>query len=71
MTLAKVIADIVLFDPPFLATFFFTTHLLTGHTLSQTWRKMKQDVVPTYWIDIQVWTPMQIINFRYVSVRDF
>jgi hypothetical protein len=29
---------------------------------------MKRDVLPTYWVDIQVWTPVQMVNFRYVPV---
>lgn len=53
MTVVKVIADILVFDPPFLSFFFFSTNMASGLSLSDTWLKMKQEVLPTYWIDIQ------------------
>ncbi|KAJ3022463.1 hypothetical protein HKX48_006142 [Thoreauomyces humboldtii] len=68
IAITKVIADMIIFDPPFLCFFFLSTHMLSGLTLQSGIEQMKRDVLPTYAVDVAVWTPVQLANFRWVPV---
>ncbi|KAI9137117.1 hypothetical protein BKA69DRAFT_1128510 [Paraphysoderma sedebokerense] len=68
MSLQKVIADMFIFDPPYLAFFFITTNVMSGYTFQQSTERMKRDALPTYWVDVAVWTPIQFLNFRFIPV---
>jgi len=63
-----VVADLGIFDPPFLAFFFASTNYLSGLPLSECWLRVKRDVLPTYLVELGVWTPIQLLNFRFVNV---
>jgi hypothetical protein len=65
---AKVAADILIFDPPYLATFFTSTHLLGGGTFPDAWARFRADFPTTYVIDVAVWAPIQLVNFRFVPL---
>ncbi|KAI9207810.1 uncharacterized protein BJ171DRAFT_491540 [Polychytrium aggregatum] len=68
VSIAKVIADIVLFDGPYLAFFFISTHLMSGSTFKSAIEHMKADILPTFFMDVIVWTPVQLANFRWIPV---
>ncbi|KND01048.1 uncharacterized protein SPPG_04141 [Spizellomyces punctatus DAOM BR117] len=68
IALTKVVADMVIFDPPFLGFFFISTHLLSGYSFQSGVEQMKRDVLPTYAVDVAVWTPIQLVNFRWIPV---
>ena len=68
ITIAKLAADIFVFDPPYLGAFFTSTHLMSGSTIEETKTALRQDFLPTYYVDIALWTPVQFFNFRYVPV---
>eukprot|EP00179_Madagascaria_erythrocladioides_P018481 CAMPEP_0198340950 /NCGR_PEP_ID=MMETSP1450-20131203/46050_1 /TAXON_ID=753684 ORGANISM="Madagascaria erythrocladiodes, Strain CCMP3234" /NCGR_SAMPLE_ID=MMETSP1450 /ASSEMBLY_ACC=CAM_ASM_001115 /LENGTH=196 /DNA_ID=CAMNT_0044045945 /DNA_START=57 /DNA_END=644 /DNA_ORIENTATION=+ len=64
----KIAADQLVFEPPFLALFFFSTGLMQGDSVSTVARRIKQDGVSTYLVDCCVWPAAQFVNFRYVPV---
>lgn len=64
----KLAADCFLFDPAYLALFFTTTNAMEGRGPVEIATKLKEDLLPTYLIDIAVWLPIQTINFRWVPV---
>ncbi|RKP04191.1 hypothetical protein CXG81DRAFT_3577, partial [Caulochytrium protostelioides] len=66
--LTKVVADCILFDPPFLAFFFTSTNLMRGASLNEALAHLKDEFTTTYLIDLAIWTPIQIINFRWVPI---
>ncbi|KAI9099317.1 hypothetical protein DFS34DRAFT_63740 [Phlyctochytrium arcticum] len=68
IAITKVGADMVIFDPPYLGLFFISTHLLGGHSFASGIEQMKREVLPTYAVDVAVWTPVQLANFRWVPV---
>ncbi|TPX59829.1 hypothetical protein PhCBS80983_g02213 [Powellomyces hirtus] len=68
IAITKVLADMLIFDPPFLCFFFLSTHMLSGLSFESGVEQMKRDVLPTYAIDIAVWSPIQLANFRWVPV---
>ncbi|RKO82777.1 hypothetical protein BDK51DRAFT_33821 [Blyttiomyces helicus] len=68
ITLAKVGADMIMFDPAYLALFFTSTHLLSGNSLESGIELMKREILPTYLVEVAVWTPVQLLNFRFVPL---
>jgi len=64
----KLLADTFIFDPIYLSIFFTATSLMEGRSNSEIIRKLKEDLLHTYLVDIAVWTPIQTINFRWVPV---
>lgn len=64
----KIIADILLFDPLYLSFFFVTTNALERNSWNHTKEKIKKEFQMTYFIDILVWLPIQLFNFRYIPV---
>ena len=64
----KLAADCFLFDPAYLALFFTATNALEGQNPAQIGTKLRQDLLPTYLVDIAVWLPIQTINFRWIPV---
>ena len=84
VTVAKVISDIIIFDPPYLATFFMSTgiclfhiypvssclsDLVRGVPYEKAYQHMRHEFGSTYLIDLLVWTPVQLVNFRYVPLN--
>ncbi|KAJ3071259.1 hypothetical protein HDU98_005605 [Podochytrium sp. JEL0797] len=69
VALTKVACDNFLFEPPYLSVFFLATHTMSGATPGEAVRHLKADFWPTYVTDVLVWTPIQIINFRFVPVH--
>lgn len=64
--MAKVVSDFVLFDPVFLCVFFTATQLLEGHTVQDGIRKLKVDLLGTYWMDVKGGSYIQnLINIQY------
>ena len=59
----------ILFDPPYLSGFFLSTHLMQGTPLSKAWEYLKADLPSTYITDVVVWTPIQLLNFRFIPVH--
>ncbi|KAL7747339.1 hypothetical protein RI367_007241 [Sorochytrium milnesiophthora] len=68
VTAAKLVADMFLFDPPYLTFFFASTSAASGMPGAEIVRKLKQDVLPTYVVDLAVWAPIQTLNFSLVRV---
>ena len=68
VTLAKVGADMIIFDPPYLSLFFSFSTLMAGGDLKDLNSKISQEFKHTYIADVAVWTPIQLINFRYLPV---
>lgn len=64
----KLAADCLLFDPAYLALFFTATNAFEGQSPAQIVKKLRQDLLPTYLVDIAVWLPIQTINFRWIPV---
>lgn len=64
---AKVAADQLIFEPPYLLLFFSLTSIMEGHTLHQIRSKLKQDYLSTFIVDCQVWPFAQVLNFRFVN----
>lgn len=64
----KLVADTILFDPIYLSLFFTTTGLMEGKRMPEIGQKLRQDLLPTYLIDVFVWAPVQTANFRFVPV---
>mmetsp|Transcript_13442 Transcript_13442/g.23109 ORF Transcript_13442/g.23109 Transcript_13442/m.23109 type:complete len:210 (-) Transcript_13442:611-1240(-) len=63
---AKLVADCFVFEPPCLALFFAATTLLRGESLEAAATKIQQDWPLTFKMDLQVWTPIQTVNFFFV-----
>ncbi|KAJ3169679.1 hypothetical protein HDU88_000871, partial [Geranomyces variabilis] len=68
IAITKVLADMIIFDPPFLCFFFLSTHMLAGRPFAEGVEQMRRDVLPTYAVDVAVWTPVQLANFRWCPV---
>ena len=69
MVAFKLVADIIIFDPVYLAFFFSVTGLLEGKGLAQIEEKLRSSFAGTYLIDMAVWFPIQLLNFRFVPVQ--
>ncbi|KAJ3027398.1 UNVERIFIED_CONTAM: hypothetical protein HDU68_003911 [Siphonaria sp. JEL0065] len=69
VALAKVAADNFIFEPPYLSLFFLSTHTMSGASLKEAWNHLKADFSVTYITDILIWTPIQLINFRFIPVH--
>jgi hypothetical protein len=57
-----------IFDPPYLSLFFTSTTLLSGGNLQDVQQQLTKELPHTYLVDLGVWTPVQLFNFRYVPV---
>jgi hypothetical protein len=68
IALTKTLADLIIFDPPYLSFFFVATNAMQGHSLAESRKQLKQELVHTYKVDVAVWTPIQIFNFRFIPV---
>lgn len=68
VALAKVVADMIIFDPPYLSLFFSFSTVMDGGDFQEVKSKMSQEFKHTYITDIVIWTPIQLINFRYLPV---
>lgn len=68
LSTAKLCFDMVTFDPFFISLFFFTTSMLTGSSIDSFWTHYKTYFVPTYLAEALVWSPIQLVNFRFVPV---
>lgn len=64
----KLFADMIIFDIPFLSLFFISTKLAEGYNLEACISNLKKDLIPTYLVDLCVWTPVQLVNFRMIPV---
>lgn len=64
----KLLADTFIFDPIYLSIFFTSTSLMEGRSTMEITKKLKEDLLHTYLVDIAVWTPIQTINFRWIPV---
>ncbi|KAI9332649.1 hypothetical protein BDR26DRAFT_869083 [Obelidium mucronatum] len=69
VALTKVAADNFIFEPPYLSLFFLSTHTMSGTSLKDAWLHLKADFGVTYVTDILIWTPIQLINFRFIPVH--
>ena len=63
-----VAADMLIFDPPYLSLFFSYTNLLSGYSLRESMSLCAKELPHTYLVDVALWTPIQLINFRFVPV---
>jgi len=66
---AKVFADQVIFELPYLAFFFTATTLLSGDKLRDAKQKIQDEYVSTYIVDCAVWPLAQVLNFRFVAPK--
>jgi Mpv17 / PMP22 family len=65
----KSFADVVLFDPVYLCFFFVMTSTLESKSWIDINTKLRDEFKHTYLIDVSVWLPIQILNFRLVPVK--
>jgi hypothetical protein len=65
---SQVVADMIIFEPPMLGVFFVSTGLLGGNGKQQVFNETRHQLWPTYLIDLGVWVPLQIVNFRFCPV---
>jgi hypothetical protein len=68
VTLAKVAADMIIFDPPYLGLFFSYSTLMTDGKVDGIKSRLSHEFTNTYLADILIWTPIQLLNFRYLPV---
>ncbi|KAJ3368971.1 hypothetical protein GGF31_005932 [Allomyces arbusculus] len=64
----KLVGDLFVFEPPYLSLFFVATNIFSGHSASDTARRYQRDFWPTYKVDLAVWAPIQLVNFKVVPV---
>lgn len=64
----KLFADIIIFDPIYLLFLFTVTSLLEGKSPEEIREKCRANFTSTYLIDMAVWFPVQLVNFRFVPV---
>lgn len=61
-------ADTVIFDPAYLSMFFTVTNIMEGKGIVQVWEKLQKEFWTTYLVDVAVWFPIQMANFKFVQV---
>ena len=66
MALVKTVLDQFVFCPPELAFFFSLTTLMEGGWIREIKQRLSQDFVATFYVDIIVWVPLQLINFMFI-----
>ncbi|TPX44071.1 hypothetical protein SeLEV6574_g04728 [Synchytrium endobioticum] len=64
----KVALDDLVFEPVYLPTFFAATTLLAGQPPRAAVEQIRAEFWSTYIIDLVLWTPIQLINFRWIPV---
>lgn len=64
----KLLADTLIFDPVYLSLFFGVTNLMEGKSLGEVWSKLRREFWMTYAVDVAVWFPIQMGNFKFVQV---
>jgi hypothetical protein len=57
-----------LFEPPHLYSFFIMTGIMHGEPFATTLHHTHRTFWPTYVVDIGLWFPIQILNFRRVPL---
>ena len=60
--------DTFVFDPLYLTMFFATTSVMENRPVGEIGKKLREDLLATWIVDIAVWTPIQTMNFRWVPV---
>lgn len=68
ITIFKTVLDVIIFDPFYLSFFFCVTGKMENKSLSDIKRKLEDELTTTFLADVAVWLPIQLANFRYVSV---
>lgn len=69
VVLQKVVLDIVILDIPYYAAFYAIMNTLEGKSLAHCWQEMKAKLLETVIYSIVLWTPAQVINFKYLPPR--
>ncbi|TPX35091.1 hypothetical protein SmJEL517_g02525 [Synchytrium microbalum] len=68
IAIIKVALDDFVFEPIYLPAFFTSTGLLSGNTVTTVTTQIKNEFWHTYFIDLLLWTPVQLINFRWIPL---
>ncbi|MDP2439535.1 MAG: Mpv17/PMP22 family protein [archaeon] len=66
MAVVKTFFDQFVFCPPELAFFFTLTTLMEGGWWEDVKQRLVQDYVATFYVDIVVWVPIQMVNFMFI-----
>ena len=64
----KLAMDTFVFDPLYLTMFFATTSVMENRATGEIGKKLREDLMATWIVDIAVWTPIQTMNFRWIPV---
>lgn len=65
----KVALEILALHPLSLLAFFGCVGSMNGETSTQIASQIRRDFAPTLFLQIALWTPIDVINFRFVPVR--
>lgn len=68
IAITKVIADFSIFDIPYLSVFFLSTNMASGYSFEDSFKRLRRDLLPTFGVEVATWTPIQLLNFRFVKV---
>eukprot|EP00741_Cyanophora_paradoxa_P007904 tig00001224_g7647.t1 len=63
----KLVFDTMIFEPTNLVIFFLIQDMLEGKSVGEAWEHVGEMFGPTFKYDVAVWSPVQLVNFRFVS----
>ncbi|RKP16554.1 hypothetical protein ROZALSC1DRAFT_17446 [Rozella allomycis CSF55] len=66
--ITKAIVDATVFDPIYLSVFYLSSTLAERKSFKEAKEKLMHEFGFTYLVDISLWTPVQLANFRFVPV---
>lgn len=67
--LTKIFLDQFLFEPFNLTIYYFSTNLLEGKSVKESFAALRRDFVHAFCADTLMWPPMQFLNFKYIPVH--
>ena len=65
---AKISLEILIWHQLSLAVYWFIVGIAEGHSFSKIVKELKSDYLPTIIADVGMWTPIDILNFKFVPV---
>mmetsp|Transcript_1381 Transcript_1381/g.1843 ORF Transcript_1381/g.1843 Transcript_1381/m.1843 type:complete len:202 (-) Transcript_1381:168-773(-) len=65
----KMALEIVALHPLSLLSFFGCTGVMNGKNGKEVMEQLRNDFLPTLALEVAMWTPLDIYNFRFVPVR--
>ena len=66
---AKISLEIIIWHQISLAVYWFIVGTFEGHSVEKIMKELRTDYLPTLFADVSMWTPIDILNFKFVPLQ--